>query len=93
MSTQISLTVEASSRSWKKTVKDYLDPDEKWDDQRDFAIESYCEDIFAEEIRGEIEDVLSLMQFEDIDMLKFGRMSVAEIDCEEVSIHDTEEAN
>ena len=92
MSARMSLTVQASSRSWKNTVKEYLDPNETWNDQCDDVIEFYCEDEFAEEIKGEMEDALTSMQFEDIDLLKFGRLSVADIDCEEVSVYDNEEA-
>ena len=46
-----------------------------------------------EEIGTVIEDVLSLIQFEDIDTLEFGRLSGAEVGWEEVSVHDNEEAN
>ena len=93
MSARMSLTVQASNSKWKKILKDYLDPDEKWDDQREFVIESYVEDMAKEEIGTVIEDVLSLIQFEDIDTLEFGRLSGAEVGWEEVSVHDNEEAN
>ena len=89
----MSLTVQASNTKWKKILKNYLDPDEKWDDQREFVIQFYVEDMANEKIRPVIEDVLSLIEFEDIDTLEFGRLTGAEIDCDEVRIHDNEEAN
>ena len=88
----MSLTVQASNSKWKKILKDHLDPAVKWDDERELIIESYAQDMVNEEIRYVIEDVLSLIEFEDIDTLEFGRLSGAEIDCEEVSVYDNEEA-